>query len=229
MDEMDHVVEVHDVSKKYLLGKTVVPALHNVSLKIERKSFTAIIGPSGSGKSTLLDIIGCIGRPSSGYVTINGEDISKYGDDRLSTFRARNIGFVFQTFNLIDVFSAFENVEYPLILLKMGKKEREKKVLDILERVGLADFVKHRPNELSGGQRQRVAVARSMVASPSFVLADEPTANLDSATGMAILDLMVELNRSMGTTFIFATHDKMVMQRSTKVFSLKDGKVVENQ
>lgn len=225
----DYIVEVHDLIKDYQLGNTVVHALRGIFLKIQRKDFTAVVGPSGSGKSTLLDLIGCLGQPSLGYITINGEDISKYDDDKLSDFRAQNIGFIFQTFNLIEVFSAFENVEYPLLLLKLPKKEREMRVTEILEKVGLREFMKHRPNELSGGQRQRVAIARSLVKRPTFVLADEPTANLDSETGKSILDLMVELNKSLSTTFICATHDRMVMDRADKVFLLKDGKIVEDK
>ena len=224
----DYVVEVHDVSKEYVLGKHTVHALKNVSLRVRRESFTVFVGPSGSGKSTLLDIVGCLGRPSQGFVTINGEEPAKYDDAKLAAFRAKHIGYVFQTFNLLDVFSAFENVEYPLLLLKMPAAERRKRVTEILDRVGLSAHANHRPTELSGGQRQRVAIARALVAAPRFVLADEPTANLDSKTGTAILDLMQDLNRTLQTTFIFATHDDKVVARASEVFRLRDG-AIESQ
>jgi putative ABC transport system ATP-binding protein len=223
MHNPNYVLEVHDVSKNYVLGRHTVRALRNVSLRVRRESFTVFVGPSGSGKSTLLDIVGCLGRPSEGYITINGEDPAKLKDASLSAFRARHIGYVFQTFNLLEVLSAFENVEYPLLLLRIPAPERKRRVTEILDRVGLSDHTSHRPSELSGGQRQRVAVARALVARPKFVLADEPTANLDSQTGAAILDLMTELNRSLQTTFIFATHDDKVVARASEVLRLKDG------
>jgi putative ABC transport system ATP-binding protein len=225
-------VEVEDVSKNYTLGHTVVPALRGVSLHIARGEFVAVAGPSGSGKSTLLNLIGCLDQPSSGHVRIDGQDVASLRDDALSDLRAHKIGFIFQHFNLIPVLSALENVEFPL-LFRPGRSSSTRpaekpraRAWRALEEVGLQSFAKHRPDELSGGQRQRVAVARALATDPLIVLADEPTANLDSVTGAAIVALMLEINRRDGTTFIFSTHDAQVMQHAQRVVRLADGRVV---
>jgi putative ABC transport system ATP-binding protein len=219
-------VKVENVAKEYELGRTRVPALRGVSLSVEPGEFMAVAGPSGSGKSTLLNLIGCLDRPTSGRVLLNGQDVALLDDDTLSDLRSRTIGFIFQTFNLIPVLSALENVEFPL-LLGHGRRDGRERARRALEEVGLGDFARHRPDELSGGQRQRVAVARALVTDPALVLADEPTANLDSATGEAIIDLMLEINRRDGTTFIFSTHDPKVMSHAQRVVRLADGRLVE--
>jgi putative ABC transport system ATP-binding protein len=222
-------VRVEDATKDYQLGRTTVPALRGVSLVVERGEFITVAGPSGSGKSTLLNLIGCLDHPSSGRVLIGDEDVATLGDDALSDLRAERIGFIFQTFNLIPVLSALENVEFPLLVRQSaergGRKDARGRALRALEEVGLADFARHRPDELSGGQRQRVAVARALVTDPVIVLADEPTANLDSATGETIVTLMEEINRRDGTTFIFSTHDPRVMARAHRVLRLADGRI----
>jgi putative ABC transport system ATP-binding protein len=199
-----------------------------VTLAVAEGEFMAVAGPSGSGKSTLLNLIGALDRPTSGRVVIGGQDVSQLGDDLLSDLRAHRIGFIFQTFNLIPVLSAVENVEFPLLVRRGKALPREKaraRATRALEQVGLLAFLKHRPDELSGGQRQRVAVARALVTEPALVLADEPTANLDSATGEAIVDLMLEINRRQHTTFIFSTHDPRVMAHAHRVVSLSDGRL----
>ena len=217
-------VSLRNVSKDYVLGRTIVRALHEVSLEVERSEFIAIAGPSGSGKSTLLNLVSAIDAPTSGQVWIDGQQLSTLDDNALSDLRAHKIGFIFQTFNLIPVLSAYENVEFPLLFAKRGKSAKSC-VKDVLARVGLADFMRHRPDELSGGQRQRVAVARALVTDPLIVLADEPTANLDSETGQAVIDLMLEINKSQGTTFIFSTHDPSVMTHARRVVRLVDGRI----
>ena len=217
-------VRVEDVSKDYDLGRTKVPALRGVSLAVEPGEFMAVAGPSGSGKSTLLNLIGCLDHPTSGRVVIGDQDVATLDDDALSDLRAQKIGFIFQTFNLIPVLTALENVEFPL-LFRGGNHGRDR-ARRALEEVGLGDCALHRPDELSGGQRQRGAVARALVTDPVIVLADEPTANLDSATGEAIISLMLEINRRDGTTFIFSTHDPKVMTHAQRVVRLADGRVV---
>ncbi len=222
-------VRVENATKDYRLGRTTVPALRGVSLAVERGEFITVAGPSGSGKSTLLNLIGCLDRPTTGRILIGDEDVATLGDDLLSDLRAEKIGFIFQTFNLIPVLSALENVEFPLLVrqgvvrgTRANARERARRAL---EEVGLAEFAHHRPDELSGGQRQRVAVARALVTDPVIVLADEPTANLDSATGETIVGLMEEINRRDGTTFIFSTHDPRVMGRAHRVLRLADGRL----
>jgi putative ABC transport system ATP-binding protein len=219
-------VRVEDVTKNYELGRTTVPALRGVSLAVEPGEFMAVAGPSGSGKSTLLNLIGCLDHPTSGRVLIAGQDVALLEDNALSDLRASKIGFIFQTFNLIPVLSALENVEFPLLFRK-GNGATQERARRALEEVGLSDFANHRPDELSGGQRQRVAVARALVTDPVIVLADEPTANLDSATGEAIIDLMLAINRRDGTTFIFSTHDPKVMGHARRVLCLADGRMQE--
>jgi len=223
----DPIVEAEDVAKVYQLGKTQVHALRHVDLRVERGEFLSIAGPSGSGKTTLLNLVGGVDVPSSGTVRVDGEDTSRLSERALTRLRLEHIGFIFQTFNLVAVLTVFQNVEFPLLLQgRLRAPERRRRVNQLLEAVGLADHARHRPNELSGGQRQRVAVARALVGNPPLVLADEPTANLDSATGATIIDLMREMNRRDGTTFVFSTHDPKVMAHASAVVRLEDGRVV---
>ena len=221
------IVSIVDVVKEYELGKTVVPALRGVSLDVHRGEFISIAGPSGSGKTTLLNLIGCVDVATRGTVRVVGQDTASLSERELTRLRLDTIGFIFQSFNLVGVLSVFQNVEFPLLLQgHLGGHERRTRVMTLLEQVGLADHARHRPNELSGGQRQRVAVARALVGSPQIVLADEPTANLDSETGERIIDLMKEMNQRDGTTFIFSTHDAKVMAHADAVIRLADGKIV---
>lgn len=222
-----NVVRVENLHKEYQLGQQQVQALKNISLTVRAGEFLAIAGPSGSGKSTLLNIIGCIDTPSSGRLWIDDEDVSGRSPDQLADLRARSIGFIFQTFNLLPVLSAAENVEYPLRHFKeLDKAARRARVSHYLEVVGLASFAHHRPNQLSGGQRQRVAIARALATQPRMVLADEPTANLDHKTGEGILALMKEINRGAGTTFIFSTHDPKVIALADRVVEISDGELL---
>ena len=224
------VVRVEHVYKEYLLGEQTVPALQDVTLNIQSGAFLAIAGPSGSGKTTLLNLIGCIDEPTRGQLFINDEEVTGKNPNQLAALRARTIGFIFQTFNLLPVLSAAENVEYPLLWRSdLGKAERRERTARFLDIVGLAKFAKHRPNQLSGGQRQRVAIARALAIEPAIVLADEPTANLDHATGDGILQLMKELNREMKTTFIFSTHDARVMNMADRLVKMEDGKITEEE
>jgi putative ABC transport system ATP-binding protein len=223
---MSAIVGVEDVSKVYKLGKTEVHALRGVSLQIHRGEFLSIAGPSGSGKTTLLNLVGCVDTPTSGRVLVDGKDTKDLSERALTDLRLHRIGFIFQTFNLVQVLSVFQNVEFPLLLQGgLTRKERNTQVRGLLDAVGLADHVGHRPNELSGGQRQRVAVARALVTRPPLVLADEPTANLDSQTGATIIDLMKDMNAKDGTTFIFSTHDPKVMAHATAIVRIADGQV----
>jgi putative ABC transport system ATP-binding protein len=223
------LIKVDNVQKSYSLDKTRLIAVRNVSLEIEAGERVCLMGPSGSGKSTLLNIIGCVDKASEGDILIDGEDANKLSDARLSDFRNRTMGFVFQSFNLIPVLSVYQNVEYPLLLQRMGRKEREDRVRDLLAKVGLADFGKRSPERLSGGQRQRVAIARALVTKPKLVIADEPTASLDHATGASIMELMVEMNGSEGSTLVFATHDPAVAEFAGRIVSMIDGQVVEDR
>jgi putative ABC transport system ATP-binding protein len=221
------LVQVENVSKQYRLGDQVVPALRSVNLKIEQGVFMAIAGPSGSGKSTLLNLIGCIDSPTSGRILIGDQDVSSKTPDQLAALRARTIGFVFQTFNLLSVLSAEENVEYPLLQFKeLSATDRRRRVQRYLEVVELSGFAHHRPNQLSGGQRQRVAIARALAVHPKVILADEPTANLDHKTGGRILRLMRRINRQTGTTFVFSTHDQRVIDMAIRRVDLEDGEIV---
>lgn len=220
------LIRVENVSKKYRLGDQWVNALTDVTLQIEEGVFLAIAGPSGSGKSTLLNLIGCIDTPSKGRIVINDMDTTGLSPDELAEHRLRTLSFVFQTFNLFPVLSAEENVEYPLLQFKeLTREERANRVRATLDLVGLARHAKHRPNELSGGQRQRVAIARALVTRPRIILADEPTANLDSKTGDGILQLMKDINRKYGTTFVFSTHDKKVIAKADRLVRIEDGRV----
>jgi putative ABC transport system ATP-binding protein len=226
---MSAIVEVTNVIKDYPLGKLKVRALNGVDLTIERGEFTAIAGPSGSGKTTILNLIGCVDVPTEGKVVVDGQSTGDLSDRALTDLRLHKLGFIFQSFNLVPVLTVFQNVEFPLLLQGgHSDEERRRRVSQVLDRVGLSQFVKHRPNELSGGQRQRVAIARALVSRPALVLADEPTANLDSVTGGSILALMRELNQQEGTTFIFSTHDHRVMQLATRIIKIEDGKVVDD-
>lgn len=219
-----NVVRIERVFKDYLLGDQIVQGLNDISLSIEAGVFLAIAGPSGSGKTTLLNLIGCIDKPTSGKVFINDEDVTDKTPDQLAELRARSIGFIFQTFNLLPVLSAAENVEYPLLNRPdISAEERKRRVSYFLNVVGLTKYAEHRPNQLSGGQRQRVAIARALAIQPSLVLADEPTANLDKATGTEILRLMKAINRRFGTTFIFSTHDQRVINAADRLVRIEDG------
>jgi putative ABC transport system ATP-binding protein len=222
------ILEIKNVSKIYNESEIQVNAVNGVTLDFQEAEFAAIVGPSGSGKTTLLNIIGCLDTPTKGEVLINGTSTNKLSAKEKSELRKEKIGFVFQTFNLIPVLTAYENVEMPLILLNLSPAEKKKRTVSILQEVGLGDYINRRPNEMSGGQQQRIAIARALVKEPSLILADEPTANLDSNTARDILSLMKQLNQKHKTTFLFSTHDKLVMEFAQRVISLRDGKVVED-
>lgn len=220
------LVVIDRVTKEYRLGDQIVRALDGVSLVIDPGVFMAIAGPSGSGKSTLLNLIGCVDTPTAGRVVIDGWDIAGKSPDELADLRKRKIGFIFQTFNLFPVLSAAENVEYPLLQFpELSRKERKARVAHFLNLVKLSQHARHRPNQLSGGQRQRVAIARALATHAKIVLADEPTANLDHRTGGSILELMQEINRRLGTTFVFSTHDEKVMAMATRLVRIEDGQI----
>ncbi len=225
---MSIIVSIKNATKDYPLGTTVVSALRGVSLDVRQGEFLSIAGPSGSGKTTLLNLMGCVDTPTKGSVEVAGRDTRHLSERALTNLRLHTIGFIFQSFNLVSVLNVFHNVELPLLLQRtLTGAERKVRVTELLERVGLRDHLKHRPSELSGGQRQRVAIARALVTRPRLVLADEPTANLDSVTGATIIDLMKELNRTGETTFIFSTHDARVMAHASSVVRLADGKMVD--
>lgn len=226
---MPTLIKATNISKVY--HKTAVPvhAVNNLSVEIEEGEFTAIVGPSGCGKTTLLNIMGGLDHPTSGKVEIDGIDISEMRDSHLIDFRLKNIGFVFQAYNLIPVLTAMENVEFIMLLQKRSKKERVARAKELLEQMSIADKADHRPGELSGGQQQRVAVARALASRPRFILADEPTANLDSVSTENLLDLMARLNREQKATFIFSTHDQRVMDKARRLIRLVDGSVVSDE
>jgi putative ABC transport system ATP-binding protein len=227
---MAPIVSIQDVYKDYSLGKTVVPALRGVSLDVGAGEFISIAGPSGSGKTTLLNLIGCVDVATRGTVLVTGKDTAQLSERELTSLRLNTIGFIFQSFNLVPVLTVFQNVEFPLLLQRrLSRADRRSRVMTLLEQVGIATHADHRPSELSGGQRQRVAVARALVGSPHIVLADEPTANLDSVTGEHIIDLMKELNQRDGTTFIFSTHDAKVMSHANAIIRLEDGRIVSRE
>jgi len=223
------VVSLKQVSRIYPMDDVKVVALNDVSLDIAPGRFTVISGQSGSGKTTLLNIIGCIDKPDQGSVTIAGTDVGQLSDDALAEFRARNIGYIFQNFNLLPVLTAYENVEYPLVLAKVPAAQRRTRVMELLRAVGLEDKHRQTPGRLSGGQRQRVAIARALSTHPKIVLADEPTANLDSATGAAIIELMRRMQRELGVSFIFSSHDQMVLGAADDIFTIRDGKVLSGR
>lgn len=222
------LLSIKKLVKDYKAGRVVTHALRGIDLEITEGEFMSIAGPSGSGKTTLLNIIGCLDVPTSGNVSLNGSDLLSLNKRNRAILRKDSIGFIFQSFNLIPVLTAFENVEIPLILLHWDKTKRREVVESILVEVGLKDYIHRRPTEMSGGQQQRVAIARALVKEPKLVLADEPTANLDSTTGQEILDLMKKLNREKRSTFIFSTHDRMVMDFADRLVLLKDGLVTSD-
>ncbi|HPC37954.1 MAG TPA: ABC transporter ATP-binding protein [Exilispira sp.] len=224
-----NVVELLSVKKVYMLDKTEVHALRGVNIAIKEGEFVCIAGPSGSGKTTILNLIGCIDKPTEGTVLIDNEDVSKFDDKKLTNYRLNKLGFIFQSFNLIPVLNVYENIEFPLLLQKnISKDERKERVMKLIKEVGLEDRIKNKPSELSGGQRQRVAIARALVTKPVIVLADEPTANLDSETGDKIISLMKEINEIEKTTFIFSTHDPDIMKHAQRVIRIHDGKVIDS-
>lgn len=223
------VIITKGITKVYNPDKVPVNALRGVDLEIEEGEFTAIVGPSGSGKSTLLNIIGGLDRPTEGYVEVGGHKILELSDNELIDFRKEHIGFVFQAYNLIPVLTSKENVEFVMLLQKRSKQEREHRTQELLKAVGLEDKTHKRPSELSGGQQQRVAVARALAPKPQFILADEPTANLDSKSSGDLLDLMAKLNREEKITFVFSTHDQRVIDRARRVVTLVDGKISSDE
>ena len=219
------LVDVSNVSKSYRLGAARVPAVRGVSFRLAAGDLAALAGPSGSGKSTLLNLVGCLDRPDTGEIHLAGDRVSHLPPRALTAVRRRRVGFVFQSFNLLPVLTAAQNVEYPLLLTAASAAERRTRVAELIDRVGLTGKAGRRPHELSGGERQRVAVARALVNRPPLVLADEPTANLDSATGAAVLDLMDALRTDLGVTFLIASHDTRLLRRMDRVIAVKDGQV----
>lgn len=220
---MDTIIKITNLSRYFGAEDIQVKALDNIDLEIKRGEFSAIVGPSGSGKTTLLHLIGGLDNPTSGQVELSGTDIARMSGTELSNFRRDHIGFVFQSYNLIPVLSAEENIEYIMLLQGVSQSERKRRVKEILETVGLEGLGNRRPAQLSGGQQQRVAVARAMVSKPDIILADEPTANLDSTTGIALLEMMRELNEQRQMTFVFSTHDQKIMDRAKRLINLRDG------
>lgn len=222
------VIKTQNLTKTYNESKIPVKALQGVDLEINEGEFTAIVGPSGSGKSTLLNIIGGLDNPTEGSIEVDGKDITAMGENELIDFRLNNIGFVFQSYNLIPVLTAQENVEFIMLLQKVPKAEMRQRSEQLMEKVGLKDRLKNRPNELSGGQQQRVAVARALASRPKFILADEPTANLDSASTANLLDMMARMNKEEKATFVFSTHDQRVIDKARRIITLEDGKIVSD-
>ena len=220
------IIQLENVIKTYQIGEVVTHAVNGVNLTIEPGEFTAIVGPSGSGKTTMLQLMGCLDKPDSGRILLNGEDVTRAGAGHRADLRREEIGFIFQFFALVPVLDAFENVELPLLLAGIPEAERRSRVDELLEAVGLSDRAHHRPDQLSGGEQQRVAVARALAPRPVLVLADEPTANLDTANGRRIMEIMQGLNQRTGTAFVFATHDPRVVAFATRVVEMRDGKVV---
>jgi putative ABC transport system ATP-binding protein len=221
-----HPVVLKNVARTYRLDAVDVPALVDIDLVILPDRFTVISGPSGSGKTTLLNLIGCIDRPDQGSIMVGGKPVQTMSDDVLSDFRAKRLGFVFQNFNLLPVLTAYENIEYPLLLARMAKPQRRSRVRALLAAVGLENFGGHRPGQLSGGQRQRVAVARALARKPELVLADEPTANLDSKTGTEIIELMRRMQRDYHVSFVFSSHDPKVLEAADDAVHIHDGRIV---
>lgn len=223
------LIEIKNLTKKFPIGGGYFTALNGIDIDIKKGEFTGLVGPSGSGKTTLLNIIGSLDNPTDGTAQVIGADIGSLSHKQAARLRNEHLGFIFQTYNLLPVYSVFENVEYPLLLLKKSTEERKKMVMDALEWVGLTSKVKSKPAQLSGGESQRVAIARAMVKRPELVLADEPTANLDAANSHNILEMMVRLNKELQTTFVFATHDEKVIKYLRRIISLKDGKIASDE
>ena len=221
-------IELENAVKTYKIGEVETRALDGVSLGIQEGEFTALVGPSGSGKTTMLQLMGCLDRPNSGVVRIGGQDVTSLKANPRADLRREKIGFIFQFFALVPVLTAYENVELPLLLNGVKPKERKERALELLDAVGLADRSGHRPDQMSGGEQQRVAIARALAPHPLLVLADEPTANLDTANGTQAMEIMQRLNQETGTAFVFATHDPRVMAYSRRVVELQDGRVVSN-
>jgi putative ABC transport system ATP-binding protein len=224
-EDSEPVAILTAVQKTYFLDSVPVPVIKGVDLLVRPAHFTVLLGPSGSGKTTLLNMIGCIDKPDSGEVVVSGCKVNELSDEQLSDFRARNIGFIFQNFNLLPVLSAYENIEYPLLVAGMPAKRRHARVSKLLDAVGLADKARNRPGQLSGGQRQRVAIARALACRPKLVIADEPTANLDSQTGAAILQLMRRMQQAYHISFVFSSHDREVIGAADDTIFLKDGEI----
>ena len=222
------IAELKEVSKIYNLGKTKLEALRNVQFTIDEGEFISIVGPSGCGKTTLLNIIGCIDKPTSGKLFFDGKDVTALTDNQEAENRLEKIGFIFQSFNLVSVLTMYENIEIPLILAKIPKKERKRRIDHLIELVDLQQFVKHKPDELSGGQRQRVAIARALVNKPRLIIADEPTANIDSVSGDRILEAMQEMNRKEKVTCIFSTHNQEILRFASRIIQLKDGCIISD-
>ena len=226
---MSNVIEIQNLTRKYGKGVAEVIAVNQLSLNIEYGEFTAIIGPSGSGKSTLLNLIGGLDISDEGQIILAGNNLASMSGKKMSDFRRDHIGFIFQAYNLIPVLSAAENIEYIMLLQGISNAERSKRVEEMLQLVGLEGLGNRRPSELSGGQQQRVAVARAMASKPEIILADEPTANLDSKTGASLLDMMKGLNEEKGVTFVFSTHDEMIMKRAKRLIHLRDGSIERDE
>jgi putative ABC transport system ATP-binding protein len=222
------VIKIENVTRDFKVGKVETQALRGVNLSIENGEFAALVGPSGSGKTTLLQLIGCLDQPSAGHVYINGKDVSRFNRNQRADMRRSTIGFIFQFFALIPTLTAYENVEMPLLLAGKGAAERKTRVEELLKAVDLSDRANNRPDQMSGGQQQRVAIARALAPRPSMILADEPTANLDTVNGKQVMELMSRLNQETGVTFIFATHDPRVVSYARRVVELRDGLIVEN-
>ena len=222
------VIKIENVTRIFKIGQVETYALRSVSLSIENGEFTGLVGPSGSGKTTLLQLIGCLDRPTSGHVYINGKDVSRLNRNQRADMRRGTIGFVFQFFALIPTLTAYENTEMPLLLIGQSASKRRERVMQLLESVDLTGHAHHRPDQLSGGEQQRVAIARALATKPALILADEPTANLDTPNGRQVMEIMTRLNQETGVTFIFATHDPRVIQYARRVITLRDGLVAEN-
>jgi putative ABC transport system ATP-binding protein len=226
MSRHENGIRIRGLRKDYKLGSTLVSALKGIDLDIQPGSFVCVAGPSGSGKTTLLNMIGLIDAPTAGTLSVAGVDLQSIPERETNRYRSRTLGFIFQTFNLLPVLNVYENIRLPLLLHKeLSKDEKKARVMEMAEAVGLADHLEHKPAELSGGQRQRVAIARALVTRPRIILADEPTANLDSATGNEVLELMESINESRGTTFVFSSHDPSIMRRARMVVRLHDGRI----
>ncbi len=224
----EYLIEIAELTKVYGMGDVAVHALRGVNLQVNAGEFVAIMGPSGSGKSTLMNILGCLDRPTDGHYVLDGEDVSRLSRNERADIRRQKLGFIFQFFALIPTLTAYENVEMPLLLTGNGTADRQARVNELLSSVGLADRADHRPDQLSGGEQQRVAVARALATRPSLILADEPTANLDTANGEAVMQTMSRLNQETGVTFVFATHDPRVVKFARRVVTLQDGVVVDH-